>query len=235
MDISDTKEEFDIEKGPPVLVEEVEGLTDEPFTRTVTAPSSLMDLDKDLVGWDSTDEHENPMNWPCRKRLTNTTLMSAITFLSPLGSSIFAPGIGYTMAGLHESSQAVGSLMITIYLLGYALGPLFLAPMSEMYGRYPVIVGACWFFVTFLLGCSFTPSMPALIIMRFLAGTGGSAVMAIAPAIVADLCPVERRSLAMGTILVRVLGKGSAKFLTAFIDDPIGQSVDRSNLWRLHR
>lgn len=106
------------------------------------------------------------------------------------------------MQDLHESSQAVGSLMITIYLLGYALGPLFLAPLSEMFGRYPVIVRSCWFFSASLLGCSFTSSMPALTVMRFLAGTGEIAVMAIAPAIVADLYPVERRSLAMGTFLV---------------------------------
>jgi MFS family permease len=87
--------------------------------------------------------------------------------------------------------------------MGYALGPLFLAPLSEIYGRYPVIVISCWCFNAFLIGCSFVNSMPALIILRFLAGTGGSAVMAIAPAIVADIYPVERRSFAMGIVLVR--------------------------------
>jgi MFS family permease len=121
---------------------------------------------------------------------------------SPLGSSIFAPGIEQTMVELHETSNAVGSLMITIFLMGYAIGPLFLAPLSEIYGRYPVIVLSCWFFNAFLIGCGFAPNMPGLIVMRFLAGTGGSAVMAIAPAIVADLYPVERRSFAMGIVLV---------------------------------
>lgn len=106
------------------------------------------------------------------------------------------------MAELHEPSQAVGSIMITIYLLGYALGPLFLAPLSEMFGRYIVVVLSSWFFVAFLIGCSFAKTMPGLIIMRFFAGTGGSAVMSIAPAIVADLYPVERRSFAMGIVLV---------------------------------
>lgn len=47
--------------------------------------------------------------------------------------------------------------------------------------------------------------MTGLIIMRFLAGIGGSAAMAIAPAIVADLYPIERRSFAMGIVLVRLL------------------------------
>lgn len=106
------------------------------------------------------------------------------------------------MEDLHETSQSIGSLMITIYLMGYALGPLFLAPLSEIYGRYPVVVISTWAFNAFLLGCSFVGNMPGLIVLRLLAGTGGSAVMTIAPAMVADLYPVERRSFAMGMVLV---------------------------------
>lgn len=129
-------------------------------------------------------------------------LICCITFLSPLGSSIFAPGISATMEDLHEESQAVGSLMITIYLMGYALGPLFLGPLSEIYGRYPVVIISTWLFNIFLLGCSFVKTMSGLIVLRLLAGTGGSAVMTIAPAMVADLYPIERRSFAMGVVLV---------------------------------
>jgi MFS family permease len=130
------------------------------------------------------------------------------------------------MAELHETSNAVGSLMITswlhqapclyfqlisvVYLMGYALGPLFLAPLSEIYGRYPVIVVSCWCFNAFLIGCSFVNNMPGLIVLRLLAGTGGSAVMAIAPAIVADIYPVERRSFAMGIVLVSSFESRSA-------------------------
>ena len=202
MDAKESQEDLDVEKIVPRIVEEVEGLPELPIARTLTASTLLMDLDKGLVGWDSVDDHQNPLNWPSSKRLTDMILMSVITFLSPLGSSIFAPGIDLALHDLHTSSQAVGSLMITIFLLGYALGPLFLSPLSEIYGRYPIVVLSSWFFVAFLLGCSFAPSMAGLIVMRFLAGTGGSAVMAIAPAMVADLYPLEHRGLAMGTILV---------------------------------
>ncbi|KAF2666582.1 synaptic vesicle transporter [Microthyrium microscopicum] len=192
----------DLGKSPQDLTEDVPNIG-HPIVNTATTPPALItEIDKGLIAWESQDDPENPLKWPARKRRINLTLISLITFISPLGSSIFAPGIGYTLADLHESSQAVGSLMITIFLLGYSIGPLFLAPLSEMYGRWPVIVGACWFFNAFLLGCSFAQNMPGLIIMRFLAGTGGSAVMAIAPAIVADMYPVERRSFAMAIVLV---------------------------------
>jgi MFS family permease len=45
--------------------------------------------------------------------------------------------------------------MISIYVLGYAVGPLFLAPLSEMYGRVPIICGSSAFFNAFILGCSY--------------------------------------------------------------------------------
>jgi MFS family permease len=63
-----------------------------------------------------------------------------------------------------------------------------------------------------------------LIIMRLLAGTGGSAVMSIAPAIVADLYPVERRSFAMGIVLVRSIVSEVSFLLILYPDHPIRQS-----------
>jgi MFS family permease len=83
--------------------------------------------------------------------------------------------------------------------------------VSEMYGRYIVVTLSSWFFVAFLIGCGFAQTMPGLIIMRFLAGIGGSAAMAIAPAIVADLYPIERRSFAMGIVLVGFIFRFSAR------------------------
>ncbi|KAE9964378.1 hypothetical protein EG328_010498 [Venturia inaequalis] len=212
----------DVEKNPPDLVEDFEGL--ETIQRTPTTPPALItELDKGLIAWESQQDPENPLYWPAKKRRINMTVISLITFLSPLGSSIFAPGIALTMADLHESSQSVGSLMITIYLLGWALGPLFLAPLSEMYGRYIVVTLSSWFFVAFLIGCGFAQNMTGLIIMRFLAGIGGSAAMAIAPAIVADLYPIERRSFAMGIVLlIQTLSPAVGPICGGFIAQRLG-------------
>jgi multidrug resistance protein len=185
------------------ITEDVEGVSNGPITRVATTPpAQLTELDKGLIAWNSLHDPENPLYWPRGKRILNMTLISCLTFISPLGSSIFAPGIEATLADLHTSSRAVGSLMVTIFLLGYCLGPLFLAPLSEIYGRKPVIIISSWLFNFFLLGCSFVQNMPGLIVLRFLAGTAGSAVMNLAPAIVADIYPIERRSFAMGIVLI---------------------------------
>jgi len=190
------------------IVEDLERVASAPLTRVATTPpAKLTELEKGLIAWDSPQDPENPLYWPKGKRIVNMTLICWLTFISPLGSSIFAPAIEYTLRDLHVTSRAVGSLMVSIFILGYCLGPLFLGPLSEIYGRRPIIIISSWFFNFFLLGCSFVQNMPGLIILRLLAGIAGSAVMTLAPAIVADVYPVERRSFAMGIVLIVQSGK----------------------------
>jgi len=85
----------------------------------------------------------------------------------------------------------MGLLIVTIYVLAYAVGPLFLRSLSETYVRYPVVILLTWTFNAWLLGSALAPNMSGLIAMRLLAGIGGSAVTTTPPATVADLYPVE--------------------------------------------
>ena len=104
----------------------------------------------------------------------------------------------------------LGSFMVTIYVLGFAIGPLFLGPLSEIYGRYPVVILSTWAFNAWILGSSLAPTISSLIVMRLLAGIGGSGVMTISPAIVGDLYPVERRGFASSLlVLAQSLGPAS--------------------------
>src|ERR1700760_3601733 len=107
-----------------------------------------------------------------------------------------APGMDQTMKSLHVTSRLLGSLMISIFIAGFIVGPLFLGPLSELYGRVPVVVLSNYFMCAWLLGCALAQNMTGLIIMRFLAGPGASAAMVIAPAVAADLYPLHHRAAA---------------------------------------
>ncbi|KAF2403326.1 MFS general substrate transporter [Trichodelitschia bisporula] len=171
--------------------------------------ANLMDLDKGLVGWDSEDDDENPQYLPLPPK--------------PLASSMVAPGTALTMASLHEPSAVIGSFSVTIFVLGYAVGPLFLGPLSEMYGRYIVVCASTAVFDAFLLGSALAPNMPGLIVMRFLAGIGGSGVMTIAPAIVADMYPIERRAFTMSLIIMaQSAGPALGPICGGFIAEGLG-------------
>jgi len=127
--------------------------------------------------------------------------MILMSTFSPMISSLCAPETSLTLREYGLTSKTVGAFMISIYVLGYALGPLFLAPLSEMYGRVTIINASSAFFNAFLLGCSFTPNMPSLILMRLLAGVGGSAVMTITSAVIGDAFRVHERAAASCIII----------------------------------
>lgn len=91
------------------------------------------------------------------------------------------------------------------------MGPLFLSPLSEIYGRSRVLSTSNTFFVAFNLGCALAPNLNGLIAMRFLAGLGGSACLTIGSGVISDLFITERRGLAtslygMGILFGPILG-----------------------------
>jgi multidrug resistance protein len=171
----------------------------------------LTELDEGLVGWDSQDDPSNPRNFSNRRKLFILFLVSAITFLSPLASSIFAPGIPFVNADFHNTSQLLGSFAVSVYVLGFAFGPLFLSPLSEIYGRCIVLNISNVFFCAFTLGCALAPNLGGLIAMRFLAGVGGSACITIGTGVIADLFVASQRGKAvaiysMGILFGPILG-----------------------------
>ena len=53
----------------------------------------------------------------------------------PLASSMFAPGVPEVMTEFKSSNELLASFVVSVYVLGYAFGPLLIAPLSELYGR----------------------------------------------------------------------------------------------------
>jgi hypothetical protein len=142
--------------------------------RLPRAPIPLSNLDEGRVGWDSQDDPTMPLNFPQRKKWLIVGLLSAITLLTPFASSILAPGISSLNAEFGNTNSVIGTMTVSVYLLGYVIGPLFLAPLSELYGRKPVLGAANVFFCLWQIGCALAPSIEALIVFRFFAGIGGA-------------------------------------------------------------
>jgi MFS family permease len=91
-----------------------------------------------------------------------------------------------------------------------------------MYGRTIIINISSAFFNAFILGCSFAPNMPSLIIMRLLAGIGGSAVMTIVSAVIGDVFKVHERAAAscivIGTpSLAPIIGPIAGGFISEYL------------------
>lgn len=79
--------------------------------------------------------------------------------------------------GIHNEVES--QLVLSIFLLAYAIGPLLLGPLSEIYGRTIVLQLANLFYLVFNIACGVSQSKTQLTAFRFLAGLGGSAPLAV--------------------------------------------------------
>lgn len=136
-----------------------------------------MDLETDTVGWDSQTDPDIPFNLPKREKWTWVWLLSIITLIGPFTSSILSPAINILDKELNDVSATVGSLTVTIYLVGYVVGPVFIGPLSEIHGRKNVLNAANCFFCLWQIGCAMAPNIATLIVSRFFGGIGGAACL----------------------------------------------------------
>lgn len=172
------------------------------------------------VWWNEPAEQdpENPMNWTNKKKWSNIGVMSAITFLTPLASSMFAPGVPRVMAEFHSTSNITATFVVSIFVLGFAFGPLVIAPLSEIYGRVIVYNVCNVFFIVFSAGCALSQNMSMLLAFRFLGGFAGVATITCGSGTVTDIMPTEKRGGAMalwalGPILGPIIGPVCGGFL----------------------
>ncbi|KAH7014407.1 bicyclomycin resistance protein [Microdochium trichocladiopsis] len=197
----------DLEKGT--------GDDDEPGTAgdDATADESLE------VWWDSDDDPTNPFNWPQWQKVLNTTCISVMTFVTPLGSSIFAPGVPEVMNEFQSGSLLLASFVVSVYLLGFAFGPLLIAPLSEIYGRVIVYHVTNVGFTIFCVACALSPSLNALIVFRFFCGIFGCASVTNGGGTIADMIRQESRGVAMslysiGPLLGPIVGPVAGGFIS---------------------
>jgi hypothetical protein len=76
------------------------------------------------VCFDGPDDPLDPLNWPFTKKWGMVLLISAITFLTPLASSMFAPSVPEVMEEFGSTDDMLRGFMVSVYVLGFALGPL---------------------------------------------------------------------------------------------------------------
>jgi multidrug resistance protein len=179
------------------------------------------DADPNEVWWDEPADRDpqNPMNWPSWKKWSQIAVLSYITFITPLASSIFAPAVPDVMKDFGSNSDTLATFVVSVYLLGFAFGPLVLAPLSEIYGRYWVYTINNLLFTLFAIACALSKSLNQLIAFRFLNGIAGVAPLTIGAGSIADMIPVEGRGKAMavwamGPLVGPVVGPLGGGFLS---------------------
>ncbi|KAJ4473061.1 multidrug resistance protein 4 [Lentinula aciculospora] len=169
------------------------------------------------------DDPVNARNWSFAKKWTCVAIVSLYTFVSPLSSSMLAPGLPDIATKYGVTSTTETSLLLSVFLISFALGPLILAPLSEMYGRTWVLHFGTFFSLAFNLGCAFAPNAGAFIGFRFLSGFSGSAPIACGGGSIGDLFSERDRASAMAIYsLGPLIGPAVGPVAGGFIAETIG-------------
>ncbi|KAJ7046532.1 MFS general substrate transporter [Mycena alexandri] len=144
----------------------------------------------------SEGDPENPLNFHNCKKWIITSQLAFATWTISFSSSVYSGGLEAMARDLHISDN-VAILGLSLYVLGFALGPLIFAPMGEMYGRRLVFFITLASYTVFQLeGCLGGSNVYALLSCRLLTGIFGSSPLTNAPSQIADIWNARERGLA---------------------------------------
>ncbi|MDO6681539.1 multidrug effflux MFS transporter [Oceanobacter sp. 5_MG-2023] len=122
----------------------------------------------------------------------------------PLTMDIYLPALPQIAEAFAVSHDAV-NLTLGGYMVAYACGMLFWGPLSEKFGRKPILLIGLALYVLASLGCVFSYSIEPLIFSRVLQGLGGGAITVVETAIVKDLYKGRERERILATVMSLVV------------------------------
>lgn len=142
------------------------------------------------------------MNAPTSERATFSILipfLGAIAALGPLSNDLYVPSMSLVAAGLDVSGAAV-QLTMSSLLIGFSFGALIYGPLSDRFGRKPVLcLGLAMYAVAAMLA-ALSPTLVLLVMARALQGFAASAGMVLSRAIILDRWRGEEASRALSWV-----------------------------------
>ena len=180
-------------------------------------PPALPDREEYVVEFDGVDDPLHAQNWTLKKKIFTAAILGFTTLTSAFGSSIFsaATRVVATQFGV---GVTVGVLGTSFYVLGFATGPIFWAPLSELSGRRLPLVVASFGFSIFNIGVASGKDLQTVLICRFFAGFFGACPLTCVAAVFSDMFNNRTRGMAITIFSVTVFtGPLLAPFIGGFI------------------
>ncbi len=122
---------------------------------------------------------------------TFIVLLGCLTGLTALSIDMSLPALP-TLTAVFETSPDRAALTLSMFLLGYSLSQLFYGPLSDRFGRRPLILIGLVLYILGSLGCAVSASIDQLILWRLVQGIGACAGPILARAVVRDLFERQR-------------------------------------------
>ncbi|KAI0437893.1 major facilitator superfamily domain-containing protein [Xylaria telfairii] len=194
-----------------------------PLSRSVDIDAQLYQPEKELlvnitsnsneviVDWEGPDDPAHPLNWSSTRKTFIIVLVSAVTFNISLVPTIFAPGVPLLLREFHSESTSLASFAVSAYIVPFAIGPLLIAPLSELYGRNVVMNTANFGFLIATIVCAISNGIALFLVFRIFQGLAGCVPLVLGGSMISDLVLPEKRGRALsgwqlGPLLGPVIG-----------------------------
>ena len=152
-------------------------------------------------------------------------IIASIMALNPLAMDMMLPALPNIRSAFHLGDANRPQMVLSIFLVGFGVGQFVMGPLSDRFGRRPVLLGGMSvYFIASLLAIA-APSFETLLLARALQGLGTSATRVIATSIVRD-CYAGRRMASVMSLAMMVF------IAVPVIAPSFGQAVLMLTQWR---
>lgn len=105
----------------------------------------------------------NAKNWKFSRKLKNAAVLGFDTLVASWGSSVYSAAVT-PVSEEFGVGTVVALLGLTLYICGFATGPLAFGPLSELYGRKIPVTGACFLFICFMFAAATAKDFQTLMV-----------------------------------------------------------------------
>jgi DHA1 family bicyclomycin/chloramphenicol resistance-like MFS transporter len=130
-------------------------------------------------------------------------LLVAMTGIAPISLYMLVPALP-VLATTFGRDISIAQMTVSLYMVGIACSQIIMGPLSDRFGRRPVLLAGLGLMVAASAGCIFAETLPQLIAARFLQALGGATGMVVSRAIIRDLYSRERVG-AMISLVIAVM------------------------------
>lgn len=170
------------------------------------------------------DDSENPKNWSKAYKWYCTMCVAITCFVVAFNSAVITADLEGVSATFHVSEE-VSFLTITLFVMGFGIGPMAFAPLSEIFGRRPVYAVTLGLAVIFTIPGAVAQNIGTLLVTRFIAGICFSAPMSLVGGTLVDLWKNEERGVPMAAF-------SAAPFIGPGVGPLVGGFLSEAGGWR---
>lgn len=148
-------------------------------------------------------------------------LLMLVVCLPRVTIDAYLPSLPAMADALHGTDAQL-QLTLTLYMVGYALSMLVSGPLSDRYGRRPVLIGGLCIYVVASVACALATSIPAIVCARIFQALGGCSGTVIGRVIVRERFPTAMQAtmlsrisagMALSPVIAPLAGSAVAEWL----------------------